>query len=76
MTQNEGILNYLKTHIDGITPQDALDHFGCMRLSARIADLREMGHLISTENETRKNRFGKKVTYARYKLVRGSKDNP
>ena len=73
MTQNEGILNYLKSHIDGITPQDALSEFGCMRLSGRIHDLRADGNNIITQNETKRNRFGKKVTYARYILVNGDK---
>lgn len=69
MTQNDMILDFLKTHAEGITPKDAQERFGCMRLSARISDLREMGYNITTESETRKNRFGNYTTYARYKLV-------
>ena len=69
MTQNDMILDFLKTHSEGITPRDAQERFGCMRLSARISDLREMGYNITTESETRKNRFGHHTTYARYKLV-------
>ena len=40
-SQNAGILAALK---DGarITPMGALRRFGCFRLSARIADLREL----------------------------------
>ena len=68
MTQNDMILDYLKTHSEGITPKEANERFGCMRLSARISDLRELGYNISTESETRKNRFGHYTTYARYKL--------
>ncbi len=68
MTQNEMILKHLKTHKTGITPQDAVEKYGCYRLSGRIHDLRRMGYDISTENETRKNRYGVPVTYARYKL--------
>ena len=68
MTHNDMILDYLKTHSEGITPKDANERFGCMRLSARIADLRGMGYEISTESETRKNRYGHYTTYARYKL--------
>jgi hypothetical protein len=30
----------------------ALKHFGCLRLAARIADLREKGHNITTEMVT------------------------
>ena len=29
-----------------LTPLDALDHFGCFRLGARIKDLRALGHHI------------------------------
>lgn len=69
MTQTDMILDHLKTHKEGITPKDANEKFGCMRLSARIADLRELGYQISTEMETRKNRYGHYTTYARYKLM-------
>ena len=68
MTQNDMILDYMKTHKGGISPKEANDNFGCMRLSARISDLRKMGYDISTTNETRKNRYGHSTTYARYKL--------
>ena len=68
MTQNDMILDYMKTHSNGITAKDASERFGCMRLSARISDLREMGYNIATEMETSKNRFGNYATYARYKL--------
>jgi len=77
MTQSEMIIDYLKTHPNGLTPQDAVSLFGCMRLSGRIFDLKSMGYPIATEMETKKNRYGRSVTYARYKLVREDKsDNP
>lgn len=68
MTQNEMILKHLKTHKRGITPMDAVERYGCYRLSGRIHDLRAMGYEIVTESETKKNRYGVPVTYARYKL--------
>lgn len=68
MTQNDMILRHLKTHKRGITQADAVERFGCYRLSARISELREMGYEIKTENETKRNRYGVPVTYARYKL--------
>jgi len=43
--QNEMILDYLKKG-NSITPIDALTHFGCFRLGARIWDLRKQGHEI------------------------------
>jgi hypothetical protein len=39
-TQNEKILTYLKAGRK-LTPLQALNKFGCFRLSARIHDLRE-----------------------------------
>ena len=47
MTQSEQILSAL---MDGehLTPIAALDRFGCFRLAARINELRELGHDIST----------------------------
>lgn len=51
-----------------ITPMDALAEYGCMRLAARIADLREDGIEVETDMVKGKNRFGKTVKYARYYL--------
>lgn len=67
-TQCDRILKHLKTHKRGITQADAIERYGCYRLSGRIHDLREMGYEIVTENETKKNRYGVPCTYARYKL--------
>lgn len=69
-TQCDRILKHLKTHKRGITPQDAIEKFGCYRLSGRIHDLRMLGYDIETINETKKNRYGVPVTYARYVLKR------
>ena len=69
MTQQERILNYL-TAYGTITPKQAMDDLGIMRLGARIWDLKHAGHLIMTERESAENRFGEMTTYARYRLVR------
>ena len=66
MTQNEMIKKHLQTY-GSITPGAALEEYGCFRLSARIADLKAQGMKIVTEIESKKNRFGKKVRYARYR---------
>lgn len=67
MTQSEMILRHLQE--DGsITPFDALREYGCMRLGARIYDLRRKGYCIKASTETRVNRFGKRVSYARYSM--------
>lgn len=64
MTQAGVILALLRIRPQGITPLDALNELGCMRLAARIRDLREQGHHIRM---TRESRNGK--SYARYQLV-------
>ena len=68
MTQCDRILKHLKTHKRGITQADAIERFGCYRLSARISDFRSLGYEIETESETKKNRYGVTCTYARYVL--------
>jgi len=54
MSQKTDILNHLK-NCGLITPMSALEHFGCFRLGARISELREDGHPITTHiNEGKK----------------------
>ena len=65
MTQTQRILKHLET-VGSITPREALDLFGCMRLGARIWDLKRAGYPIMKTMECRKNRNGERVTYARY----------
>ena len=63
--QTELILDYIN-EFGSITQKTAYDLFGCMRLGARIHDLRSVGHDIETKMETKNNRFGVPTTYARY----------
>jgi hypothetical protein len=70
MTQTEMVLDYIK-RFGSITPIEALADLGIMRLGARVWDLKREGHDIITETETSTNRFGKPVSYARYKLHTG-----
>ena len=67
MTQTNQILDHLKAHRT-ITPLDALRLYGCMRLGARIWDLKRMGHRIRSEIVTDVNRNGEAVRYAQYTL--------
>ena len=66
MSQTENILDHLQKK--SITPLDAFTLYGCMRLAARIQDLKAEGHNIVTTIE-RSN--GKK--FARYTLLRRKK---
>lgn len=47
MTQNELILDALRR--GPLTPLEALERIGTMRLAARIDELRQQGHAIVTE---------------------------
>lgn len=68
MTQNEMILKHLQTG-RSITPGEALTEYGCMRLASRISDIEKMtGRTIARRKVSRKNRFGKRVSYAEYWL--------
>lgn len=66
-THEKMILQYMRKH-GSITAMDAVREFGCMRLAARISDLRWDGYNIETELEVGKNRNGETVRYARYYL--------
>ena len=69
-SQNKQILEYMRENTF-ITPMEAMQKFGCMRLAARIADLKAEGHKIITEfgYHDSKRRPGKQVRYARYFLI-------
>jgi len=62
MSQNTQILSYLKQG-KKLTPIDALNKFGCFRLSARILDLRKSGHPIITQTITKQGK-----TFASYSM--------
>lgn len=67
MTQTEKILDYMERH-GSITPLEAMNELGVMRLGARIFDLKESGIEIITETVTGKNRDGETTRFARYRL--------
>ena len=66
-TQCAAILAHLKQH-GSITPLEALNRYGCMRLCARIYDLKRAGNPIETRWEIRRNGAGEYKRYARYEL--------
>jgi len=68
MTQRGYILNHLRTGA-AISPRQALEDYGVMRLAARIMELREDGYHIDTEMHESFNKFGKVVRWARYRLT-------
>lgn len=69
MTQKQMILEYLQRAGDeGITPRQAEDYFGCMRLASRIADLKRDGYFIDVELVKVRTRNNKHTHVARYTL--------
>lgn len=68
MNQCERIMRYLE-EFGSITPLEAMEEFGIMRLASRIHDLRAQGVEIEAETEFSKNRYGENVHYTRYKLA-------
>lgn len=65
-TQKQRIREYIQEH-GSITPRQAMDELGVMRLAARISELIKDGDIITTEVVTDKNRYGQVVRYARYR---------
>lgn len=65
MTQKDRILNHLQVY-GRITPLEALERYGVMRLGARIWDLRHEGYSISTAPTSGTNRYGDAISYATY----------
>lgn len=62
-TQKQQIQAYLQKG-KTITPLQALNKFGCFRLAARIADLRNEGLNIATKNVTKDGK-----TFASYSII-------
>lgn len=67
MTQSDMILEYIERN-GSITPMEAMNELGVMRLGARIFDLKEQGVPIITERVKGENRRGEVTTFARYRL--------
>lgn len=65
-SQNRKVLGWMKEH-GSITPQDALT-FGCMRLAARIKDLKDGGADIITDTMEYTDTDGKTTRFASYRL--------
>lgn len=55
-TQCDYVLDYLERY-NSITPLEALTAFGCLRLGARVSDLRADGYNITTEINPKGKRY-------------------
>lgn len=67
--QHEMVLEYLRTHKNGMTSKDAFEQLAIMQMPKRIWILKKLGYKIRTKTETGVNRFGKPVHYTRYTLI-------
>lgn len=68
-SQNKQILRHLELY-GSITPKEADRLYRCMRLAARIADLRAVGVKIDTDYQKGEN--GSR--YAEYRIVKGAEN--
>ena len=66
LSQKVQILEFMRAG-NSITPLEALYRFGCMRLGARIYDLKQEGHVIRTQLVKDENSGAR---YACYALVK------
>lgn len=73
MSQCNRVLQHLQAY-GSITPLEAMQEYGIMRLGARIYDLKKMGYSINSSRETGENRYGESISYARYSLNEKEKD--
>ena len=62
------VLQHMKTY-GSINPIEAKEQYGCMRLAARIKDLRNRGVEIDTEMVNGLDRDGGATRYAVYRLA-------
>ena len=67
MTQCEQVLKYMQD-FGSITPLQAVADLGVYRLAARVSDLKKAGYKISSRWVKGKNRYGKRVRFAEYRL--------
>ncbi len=52
-----------------VSPAIALAVAGCMRLAARVHDIKEMGYKVISRTKQEKNRSGRVVRFKEYKIV-------
>lgn len=71
MTQCEMIIKYIQD-FGSITTFESFTELGVTRLPSRIHDLHKQGYEFKKEWITKKNRYGKTISFLRYTLIGGS----
>ena len=69
MTQNDKIIRHLHDY-GSITPIEAFNEYGIMRLASRVCDLKKKGYDIRSKSTKSVNRYGEPIWYAKYELRR------
>lgn len=72
MNQEQAILNHLR-NVGPLTGSAAYELYGCMRLPARVSDLRSDGWPVCRRFVRAKNRYGKTVNVAEYYMEGNAK---
>lgn len=72
VTQKDRVLKAMSNG-RSISPWYAINSLGNTRLAATIYSLKQDGHKIETVNVEGKNKFGDKIHYATYKLIKRAK---
>ena len=67
ITQTFKILSYMQGG-GSLTQIEALNMFGCSRLSARILDIKKAGYTVEDTWEVHRNAAGEYKHYKRYRL--------
>lgn len=67
LTQKEMIMQYIKD-FGSITPAEAFLDLGIYNFSARLAELKDEGYSFDMKRERGKNRYGRAVSWGRYRL--------
>ena len=65
MNQMVAVINHLKK-FGTITSLEAIEKYGCTRLSDKILKLRKRGYIIDTVMKEGTNRYGDTCHYAKY----------
>lgn len=74
MTQCELILKYLKD-FGSITTFESYEELGITRLPSRINDLKNKGYEFNKDWVTKKNRYGKSISFLRYSILSEPNEN-
>ena len=73
-TQNEAIIKHLKAG-NSITALDALRQFNCLRLAARISDIKQRGYDVQSKWIVKKNKKYKQYSFGRIDNVSSTNRN-